>query len=144
MFGFPLFIILTVVHGADTWLNYGFPVGSVTILISLLIYLFFWIRKIYYQCKGTFKVESVDICESGSFIYFHLAKPDYFKYKEGQYVFMNCPQISKWEWHPFSIASSEMNPQISFLIKNNGDWTNKLIQLFKKKLSNEKNKEVSY
>jgi len=46
---FPLFIILIVVHGSDTWLNYGFPLGSITVLVSLVIYLFFWVRKLVLQ-----------------------------------------------------------------------------------------------
>jgi len=47
---------------------------------------------------------------------------------------LNVPSISWWQWHPFSICSSNNNKQISFLIKNSGDFTSKLIKLFANKL----------
>ena len=43
--GFPLFILLIIAHGCGTWFNYGFPYGSVTVSISLLIYMVYFIRR---------------------------------------------------------------------------------------------------
>lgn len=34
-----------------------------------------------------------------------LVKED-FKFKEGQYLYMNCPYINAYEWHPFTISSA--------------------------------------
>jgi hypothetical protein len=34
-----------------------------------------------------------------------LVKED-FQFKEGQYLFLNCPYINKFEWHPFTISSA--------------------------------------
>ena len=128
---FPLFIILTIIHGADTWLNYGFPLGVVTVLLSLLLYAFFWSRKVLLQCKGGFEVVNVEVSNKDTFCYLHIKKPKYYKLVEGQYAFINCPSISFWQWHPFSVCSSNKNENITFLIKNNGDFTSKLIKLFK-------------
>ncbi len=38
----------------------------------------------------------------------HLAirKPEDFKHKAGDYVYLNIPMISKTEWHPFTISSA--------------------------------------
>ena len=116
-----------MIHGADTWLNYGFPLGSVTVLLSLLLYVFFWFQKVILQCRGGFQIESAEVCENGTFCYLHLKKPKHYKIVEGQYAFLNCPAISFWQWHPFSICSSNKNEHITFLIKNNGDFTSKLI-----------------
>ena len=132
---FPLFIILIVVHGSDTWLNYGFPLGSITVLLSLLLYVIFWVRKVILQCRGGFEIEKVDICENGTFCYLHIKKPKHYKMIEGQYAFLNCPAVSFWQWHPFSICSSTKNHNITFLIKNNGNFTSELIKLFKTKSS---------
>lgn len=35
-----------------------------------------------------------------------LVKED-FKFKEGQYLYLNCPYINAYEWHPFTISSAE-------------------------------------
>jgi predicted ferric reductase len=132
VFGFPLFVILTIVHGSDTWLNYGFPFGAITIAISLLVFLFFWIKKLALMAKGKMQVDHFNISKTSSFIYLHIKKQKGYNHLEGEYVFLNCPDISYWQWHPFSVCSSELSPYVSFLIKNGGDFTGKLIELFKK------------
>mmetsp|Transcript_18792 Transcript_18792/g.18460 ORF Transcript_18792/g.18460 Transcript_18792/m.18460 type:complete len:276 (+) Transcript_18792:217-1044(+) len=43
---------------------------------------------------------------------------------------MNVPSVSKWQWHPFSIASCSRSDKIKFIIKNTGDWTGKLLTQF--------------
>ena len=126
---FPLFIILTIVHGSDTWLNYGFPLGSITVGISLLIYTIFWIKKLILQIRGGFEIVFAEVSRNKSFCFIHLKKPKYYKHVEGQYAFINIPDISFWQWHPFSIWTSNDSPYISFLIKDNGDFTSRLINL---------------
>lgn len=45
----------------------------------------------------------------------------------GQFVYLNCPQIAAYEWHPFTISSmDESSKQFSLHIKTSGDWTRKL------------------
>ena len=39
-------------------------------------------------------------------VYFRPLIKDQFKYKEGQYLYLNCPHISSTEWHPFTISSA--------------------------------------
>lgn len=51
-----------------------------------------------------------------------------FEFKPGQWVLINCPSVSMFEWHPFTITSnSKENGKIQVCIKNNGDWTDKFI-----------------
>lgn len=45
----------------------------------------------------------------------------------GQYIFLCIPQISLFEWHPYSIANS-ITENKTFYIKIVGDWTNKIKQ----------------
>jgi len=54
----------------------------------------------------------------------------------GQYMFVNVPSISTFEWHPFSIASSPYDPDSSFHIKampvpGSGTFTDKLYSVAK-------------
>ena len=66
-FCFPLFILLIVAHGSGTWLNYGFPLGAITVLLSLILYFIFWIRKLVYQYKGGFDIYHVEVSPNDTF-----------------------------------------------------------------------------
>lgn len=45
----------------------------------------------------------------------------------GQFVYLNCPQIACYEWHPFTISSmNNKTRQFTLHIKTGGDWTQKL------------------
>lgn len=43
--------------------------------------------------------------------------------KAGQYIFINCPQISYFQWHPFTLTSAPEESFISINFKIVGDWT---------------------
>jgi hypothetical protein len=49
-----------------------------------------------------------------------------FSYQAGQYCFIMIPEISSYEFHPFSISSSPNEDKISFHIRALGDWTKRL------------------
>jgi len=53
-------------------------------------------------------------------------KKSTFKYKPGQYLFLNCPFISRQEWHPFTITSAPQEDFVSVHIRICGDWTGDL------------------
>ena len=44
--------------------------------------------------------------------------------RAGQYIFINCPQISYFQWHPFTLTSCPEEDYLSVNIKMVGDWTN--------------------
>lgn len=52
-----------------------------------------------------------------------------FDYKGGQYIFLCVPELSVFEWHPFSISSSPASPDITVHIRVLGNWTQKLYSL---------------
>ena len=43
--------------------------------------------------------------------------------KAGQYIFINCPEISYFQWHPFTLTSAPEEDFISVNVKMVGDWT---------------------
>lgn len=53
-------------------------------------------------------------------------KKQTFNYRPGQYVFVACPYIANYEWHPFTISSSPDEDFVSVHIRNAGDWTGTL------------------
>lgn len=52
-----------------------------------------------------------------------------FYYKAGQYLFLNSPYLSRWEWHPFTITSSPEEENVAVHIRCVGDWTKGLREL---------------
>lgn len=50
------------------------------------------------------------------------SKPS-FKYKAGQWLFLNVPDVSTFQWHPFTISSAPDDPYVSCHIRQVGDWT---------------------
>lgn len=75
---------------------------------------------------------SARVSSDNQFVQLTLEKPNHYNYSLGQYAFINIPGVSCWQWHPFSIASCADSGKIKFIIKNSGDWTGKVIELFSK------------
>lgn len=48
------------------------------------------------------------------------------KYKAGQWLFLNCPDVSYHQWHPFTITSCPYDDYISVHVRQVGDFTRAL------------------
>ncbi|XP_047341180.1 respiratory burst oxidase homolog protein C-like [Impatiens glandulifera] len=72
----------------------------------------------------------------------HMSKPSGFKYKSGQYMFVNCAAVSPFEWHPFSITSAPGDDYLSVHIRNLGDWTKQMQVVFSSEIKNGLQKAV--
>ncbi|KAL1916740.1 uncharacterized protein VTP21DRAFT_5444 [Calcarisporiella thermophila] len=46
--------------------------------------------------------------------------------KAGQYVFICCPEVSIWQWHPFTLTSAPEEDYISVHVRVVGDFTRNL------------------
>ena len=89
----------------------------------------------------------------GNVLTITMSKPYGFGYRSGQYIFLQCPTISPFEWyawlfihqppmlpisltfctlarHPFSITSAPGDDYISVHIQTRGDWTQELKRIF--------------
>jgi NADPH oxidase len=64
-------------------------------------------------------------------------------YNPGQYLYVNIPEISKFQWHPFTISSTPQEGFSSIHVKVVGDWTNALYDLVSKENS-EKGENVGF
>lgn len=54
-----------------------------------------------------------------------IIKPS-FKYTAGQWLFVQIPELSRFQWHPFTITSAPEDPYVSIHIRQVGDWTESL------------------
>lgn len=48
------------------------------------------------------------------------------KYKAGQWLFIQVPEVSDTQWHPFTITSCPFDPYVSVHIRQVGDFTRSL------------------
>jgi hypothetical protein len=66
-----------------------------------------------YLVDATFmtnKVMTISVTKSGALQ----------NYQEGQYAKINCPSVSNWEWHPFTISSAPNEEFVTFHIRIQG------------------------
>lgn len=52
-----------------------------------------------------------------------LTREGFPEFKAGQYVFLNIPQVSLFEWHPFTLTSAPDDLHLSVHIRSVGGWT---------------------
>ncbi|XP_078179911.1 putative respiratory burst oxidase homolog protein H [Carex rostrata] len=129
----------------------------VLVYIMLVIHSFFifltkeWYKKttwmylmvpvLFYACERVlrkFRESHFDVSILKAAIYpgnvlsIQMKKPPGFKYKSGMYLFVKCPDVSPFEWHPFSITSAPGNSYLSVHIRTLGDWTSELRNIFGK------------
>jgi predicted ferric reductase len=77
------------------------------------------------------KIISIKILES-DVVEFITTKPKYFINQPGQYARINIPEISRIQYHPFTIASAPHHTNLVFYIAPLGDWTKQLVKMAKK------------
>ncbi|KAK0464895.1 NADPH oxidase [Desarmillaria tabescens] len=51
-----------------------------------------------------------------------IIKPS-FKYTPGQWLFLQVPELSRFQWHPFTITSAPGDPYVSIHVRQVGDFT---------------------
>ncbi|XP_033725536.1 NADPH oxidase 5-like isoform X2 [Pecten maximus] len=119
-----LFWILLIIHGSNFWKWFVGP-GVIFIIEKLLRSKL--IKKARY---GNTYIEEVNLLPSGV-THLVISRPVKFKYKAGDYVFIQIPAIAKQEWHPFTISSApEMKGHIWLHVRSAGHWTNKCYKYF--------------
>ena len=126
-----LFIIGMVVHGSDTWLNPGFPLSAPFALVSIVFLLFTFMRRQLQARLHPCQVKQVLSAPDLSFIYLRIKRNRGMVIEPGQYMLLNLPHYSRYQWHPFSVCSGREDPTVNFIIKNNGDFSRFLIYFFK-------------
>ncbi|KAI3773506.1 hypothetical protein L1987_48036 [Smallanthus sonchifolius] len=82
------------------------------------------------ELEETLKLQCEVAVYHGNALALHMSKPQGFKYKCGQYIFVNCAAVSPNEWHPFFITSAPSDDYLSVHIQTHGDWTRQLKTIF--------------
>jgi dual oxidase len=121
---FPM-IAMLMAHGSAALLQ--FPVmGIILAFPTLMVVLERSTRFLLGFHKVPASLEILDeetVCITATIPSFRL-----WSYKAGQYVFLQVPQLSFWQWHPFTVSEC-IDKSFKLHIKTDGDWTSKLRDL---------------
>ncbi|KAH7574516.1 hypothetical protein JRO89_XS03G0306100 [Xanthoceras sorbifolium] len=123
--------ILLFVHGTFLYLAHKWYHKTTWMYISAPLLLYTAERNLRTRRSGynSVKILKVSVLP-GNVFSISMSKPNGFKYKSGQYIFLQCPKISPFEWHPFSITSAPGDDYLSVHIRTAGDWTRELKRVF--------------
>nr|XP_043635672.1 respiratory burst oxidase homolog protein C-like [Erigeron canadensis] len=129
-----LFVIvygLLIVHGIKLYLTKKWYKKTTWMYIAIPILLYACERLIRAFRSSVKPVKILKVAVyPGNVLALHMSKPQGFKYKSGQYMFVNCAAVSPFEWHPFSITSAPGDDYLSVHIRTLGDWTRQLKTVF--------------
>jgi len=121
---FVVFFVAICVHGAGHLI--GAPDFWAWVLPASIIYLVERVIRLVRGYQAT--LLHLAIAHPSNVIELQMQKAK-FKFKSGQYLFLNCPYIARHEWHPFTISAAPEEDFVSVHIRIVGDWTGKLSDL---------------
>ena len=88
----------------------------------------YFLERLYREFRGRRKTKISKVIQHPcKTVEVQFKKPS-FKAKAGQYIFICCPEISPYQWHPFTLTSSPYEDFVSVHIRVVGDWTEKFAQ----------------
>ncbi|XP_010250429.1 PREDICTED: respiratory burst oxidase homolog protein C [Nelumbo nucifera] len=129
-----LFVIvyaLLIVHGIKLYLTKEWDKKTTWMYLAIPVTLYTCERLIRAFRSSIKPVKILKVAVyPGNVLALHMSKPQGFKYKSGQYMFVNCAAVSPFEWHPFSITSAPGDDYLSVHIRTLGDWTRQLKTVF--------------
>ncbi|OBS22748.1 hypothetical protein FPOA_09078 [Fusarium poae] len=121
---FPI-IGLMMAHGTAAllqWPMFGYFLAFPTLLV--LVERAVRVGLGFHRIKATMKVLDKETVEITAII----PSERLWKYKAGQYIFLQVPKISFFQWHPFTVSFCRGN-KMMLHIKTDGNWTAKLREL---------------
>ncbi|XP_062091823.1 respiratory burst oxidase homolog protein B-like isoform X4 [Humulus lupulus] len=124
---FVIVYVLLIVHGSHLYLSNKWYNKTTWMYLAVPILLYVCERMIraFRSSYKTVKTLKVGL-HPGNVLVIHISKPPGFKYISGQYIYIKCPAISRFEWHPFSLTSTPDDKYLSVHIRTLGDWTRQL------------------
>ncbi|KAH6689021.1 FAD-binding domain-containing protein [Plectosphaerella plurivora] len=118
---FPI-IGLMMAHGTSAllqWPMFGYFLAFPTLLV--LVERIVRISLGFHPIDATLRVLDDDTVEITTVI----PSERLWRYKAGQYIFLQVPEISFFQWHPFTVSYCRGN-KMSVHIKTDGNWTGRL------------------
>ncbi|XP_017218625.1 respiratory burst oxidase homolog protein C [Daucus carota subsp. sativus] len=130
---FIIVYVLLIVHGVKLYLTHEWYKKTTWMYLAVPIILYACERltRAYRSSTENVSIKKVVVYPE-NLLALQVFKPEGFKYKSGQYMFVKCAAISPFEWHPFSITSAPDDDYLSVHIRSLGDWTAEIREVFSK------------
>ncbi|KAI7724868.1 hypothetical protein M8C21_028176 [Ambrosia artemisiifolia] len=129
-----LFVIvygLLLVHGWYLYLVKKWYKKTTWMYLAVPVLLYAGERTLRFFRSGSYTVRILKVAiYPGKVLTLQMSKPPQFRYKSGQYMFVQCPIVSPFEWHPFSITSAPDDDYLAIHVRELGDWTQELKRVF--------------
>ena len=121
-------IALLMVHGVEAllqWPMLGYFLAFPTLLVVL--------ERMNRLLRGFHKIPATMMVLDSNTVCITARIPSrrHFNYEAGQYILLQIPQISFFQWHPITI-SSHIGDEMKVHIKTDGNWTSQLHDIEKK------------
>ncbi|KAJ3671038.1 hypothetical protein LUZ60_008464 [Juncus effusus] len=128
---FALVYVLLVIHGEFLYFIHHWYLKTTWMYLAVPVCIYLGERVLRALRSGNYSVQIRKVAiYHGNVLTLQMSKPQGFKYKSGQYMFVQCPNVSPFEWHPFSITSAPDDDYLSIHIRQLGDWTRELKLMF--------------
>ncbi|KAJ7944978.1 putative Respiratory burst oxidase [Quillaja saponaria] len=128
---FVVVYVLLVIHGVFLYLVHKWYLQTTWMYLAVPVLLYAGERMLRFFRSGFNTVQLLKVAiYPGNVLTLQMSKPPTFRYKSGQYMFVQCPAVSPFEWHPFSITSAPGDDYLSVHIRQLGDWTQELKRVF--------------
>ncbi|KAJ3204793.1 hypothetical protein HDU67_009303 [Dinochytrium kinnereticum] len=101
----------TPCRGPNTW-KYFVGFGS-----------FYILERIVRGLRARFPTKIWKVVQHPSGVVEVQIKKRWWFMRSGQYIFLNCPELSRYQWHPFTLTSAPEEDFLSVHIRVAGDWT---------------------
>ncbi|PWN92968.1 hypothetical protein FA10DRAFT_282647 [Acaromyces ingoldii] len=130
------FFGLMMAHGTLRLLQ--FPILGIVFAPPVLLVLLERLHRSAYRGFFVSHTAALDIVDATTvrLTFDSSAMPCFVPFKAGQYVLLQVPQISRWQWHPFTISScrggveEQDQQEVTLHIRTTaGDWTRRLREL---------------
>ncbi|KAI3430089.1 uncharacterized protein J3R85_008383 [Psidium guajava] len=109
-----LVYVSLLIHGTFLYLVHDWYRKTTWMYISIPLLLYMAERSVRACRSNHYAVRILTVSVlPGNVFSITMSKPQGFKYRSGQYIFLQCPTISPFEWHPFSITSAPGDDYLS-------------------------------
>ncbi|XP_047332352.1 respiratory burst oxidase homolog protein E-like [Impatiens glandulifera] len=126
-----LVYVLLLVHGTFLFLVHKWYQKTTWMYISVPLFLYISERSLRTCRSENYSVRIIKVSSlPGDVFSLTMSKPNGFKFQSGQYIFLQCPKISPFQWHPFSITSAPGDDDLCIHIRTVGDWTKEMKRVF--------------
>ncbi|KAF0689319.1 Aste57867_19236 [Aphanomyces stellatus] len=113
------FLIFLFLYGAAAW------VAPPQAWFWVAIYMVERRFRVTTMFGGQTRLKKVHVMSNAVVLY--MKKPRGFhNFRPGMYLYLNVPELSKFEWHPFTISSASDDDDLTVHIRVAGDWTSAL------------------